>query len=790
VISDDLLRRSRIVPKAMFYIDELPDMVFVDPSGSERHLRLQSQGDAIASVAGCLRDMCAPGDPVGLLFSAEPNLVINWLACLAAGVRPLILQYPNAKQNYRYWSDSISNTLELVGINVLIVDSPQKLVGVRGSFRVIEQSTLDNLAPADGIRLDFSQCEILQLSSGTTGFRKAIGFRSDALLRHVQDFNSVLGLTKSDVIVSWLPLYHDMGFIACFVMPLMLGVKIVMMDPLTWVRRPALLNDAIERHSGTICYMPNFGFEVMTRTPASTAPTMRAWISCSEPIAATIALKFLEHVGAEPQCFWPCYAMAENIFAVSLGLGVRLETVNSTEVVSCGRAILNVDVRIHDGEIWVRSPVSLHQYIGGKDIRDDEGFYPTGDLGEIIDGDLFVSGRKLDVLIQAGRKFLLSDLDIRVNELLPSTRGRVATVASRDERIGTEVAIVLAEAIDFYARDDHAVLEAELKATAGIDPITVKFVPPRFLTKTTSGKINRKKSFIDWRAAQADRVEQKGGSTIDPVHEMESTFRGVSWANPVSGVLDSLSRTVLHMLTADYGIAILGEDTLEVIREKLRKVVGSGPMRPGTQGLRIVSIAERLLFDRIDEKSLDVLEEMLGIPVSFEHVCLPPSAVLLSDIVFADYFLPRVDSEDFAAVRSALAKVRNASLIIVDDASEMFYPPEQVYGVLSHNLERDPRADLISVRWQTYTQMHDRLPITLVRGGDIAIPFQHVGRPFWRTKNLETFGDKFAHLNTHGSMEGHPESGCDWFHVDELKWRRNQDEWMKVRTASGRGELA
>ncbi len=145
------------------------------------------------------------------------------------------------------------------------------------------------------------------------------------------------------------------------------------MDPMTWIRRPEFLFDAIERHSGTVCYMPNFGFEVMARVEPRRLPSMRWWISCSEPVSHQTAAKFIDTVAADPDSFAPCYAMAENVFAVSIRRGLATHEIDGARVVSCGRAAANVEIKEIEGEIWVRSPASLVSYMGGGDIRDGDG---------------------------------------------------------------------------------------------------------------------------------------------------------------------------------------------------------------------------------------------------------------------------------------------------------------------------------------------------------------------------------------------------------------------------------
>jgi hypothetical protein len=544
-------------------------------------------------------------------------------------------------------------------------------------------------------------------------------FGAAALARHVADFNTTLGLTNADCIVSWLPLYHDMGYIACFVMPLMLGVKVAMMDPLDWVQAPSSLFRAIAEHGGTVCYMPNFGFEVMCREPPLPGlDGMRWWISCSEPVSAATARKFIAHVSADEATFAPCYAMAENVFAVSIRRGLRTALLDGTERVSCGAPVTGVAAKIVDGEIFVRSPVSVAAYVGGEDIRDDEGFYPTGDLGMLVDGEVYVIGRRQDVLVQAGRKFMLSDVDSAVSRILPETRGRAAALALADPALGTERLTVLIEARDFFLRTDAAEIAGELGAHCGIEALTVAFVPPRFLTKTSSGKINRKQTARDYLAAlshQADRKRHRA----DPVADMKAVFSTLDWTQPCKWVLDSLSLVVLRTLLADANLDYQPELSLQATAELLRAGAQTNA-QAADDTIRVVSLADGVTMrGQLSLRLLNGMAQRLGRPVDVESLCLPPAPVLLSDLIFNDWFQPRLDQEPFSVVDSLLGRLRNATVIVVDDRAEIAIPRRQVYGVLSHGLARHRRADLLMTRWQRYAQNHDRLPVTIATGADL-----------------------------------------------------------------------
>jgi hypothetical protein len=404
--------------------------------------------------------------------------------------------------------------------------------------------------------------------------------------------------------------------------------------------------------------------------------------------------------------------MAENVFAVSLRRGLATHEIDEAEVVSCGGAIQNVAIKEVDGQIWVRSPASLTAYLGGDDIRDEDGFYPTGDLGRIIDGELYITGRKQDLIIQAGRKFMLSDIDLALNRLFPWIRGRAAAVQTYDVRLGTQKPLVLIESEDFFLRRDQGEIAAALRDAIGLDQVGVEFVPPRFLTKTSSGKFNRKKSAADWLLAQ--KMREMSASGADPLAEMKENFAHLDWNKPVKDILDSLSLEVLRIILSSTPVRYDAGLSLSELAAKLDQ-----PVVSQENVIRIVSLADRANFQRLRQTHLDALSALLGAPVTFEHLCLPPSPIILSDLIFHDYFQGRVEQGNFAAVNAAVALLRSASAIIIDDMAEMVIGGAQVYGALSHNLERDPHCDLISFRWQRYAKYHDTLPLTLVAGMDL-----------------------------------------------------------------------
>lgn len=696
----------------------LPNFIFLDGDGAETRLEPGARTGRIRAVSSAISRRVERGSVVGLMYPSSPELVINWLASVHAGMKPVVMQYPTKKQNRAYWADSVRNIVGLAAIAAIICDDLSASL-LRGTVTIIAQEELAAIPDGPPEPFELDDFAIVQLSSGTTGHRKAIEFSWRQLQRHVEDYNGVLRLTAADRVVSWLPLYHDMGYIACFVMPMILGVEVVMVDPMAWVRRPSLLFDAVETYSGTICYMPNFGFEVMARVGKRALPSMRWWIASAEPVSVETARRFLAAIGGAEETFAPSYAMAENVFAISIRRGLRTHVIGSAEVVSCGPPAPGVQVKILDDELWVKSPASLRAYVGGEDIRDEDGFYPTGDLGLIMDGEVYVTGRKQDVLVQAGRKYFLSDIDIALNEIYPWVKGRGAAVALDDARLGTQRPLVLIEAKDFFHRADQADIARSLESAVGLDQVEVQFVPPRFLTKTSSGKFNRQKSAGDWALVVEARTS-RSTARADPLGELRESFEHSNWDLPVEEILDSLSIEMLRIVLTGARAAYDGRRTLNEIAARLA-AAPAAVVRPAARTIRIVSLADRRIFKRLKEVHIDRLADLLGAPVVFEHLCLPPSPVLLSDLIFHDYFQPRLDQGPFTAVNRGLETLKAASLIVVDDIAEMFFPPSQVYGALSHSLQRDPVTDRVLVRWAPYAARHDELPLTLVAGLDLPV---------------------------------------------------------------------
>lgn len=512
-------------------------------------LRSKTIGSLIAALPGV-----APGDQVGFMLGHDPFVLFGFVGCLRQGILPVIMAPPSEKQDPEiYWS-GLKVLIETNAIKAIITrpDIAVRLSEFAIDIEVVTSEQLLDFGPQKELRPNTQPQDtaFIQYSSGTTGLKKGVAVSHAAVLRQVDAYAGQIRLAKTDCIVSWLPLYHDMGLVACFLMPLLRGIPLVLMDPFLWVVRPVLLFEAIEAYSGTLCWLPNFAFHHLCRSlPDQGLPkltTMRAFINCSEPAKAETAEAFVakfRRVGMSEEMVQVCYAMAETVFAVtqtellhrpkvvdvdrdrlvSDGIAKQIMEGRKTairRILSVGSPIQGADVEIVDengrvledgciGEIRIRADFMFDGYVGpsfGERSCVSATGHPSGDLGFLLNGELYVTGRKKEVIIVHGRNFYAHDIEVLVNRCPDVIPGRSVAIGVFDERTASEEIIVVAETRvnpGDYKALRKAVKEEVLK---GLDVVVghVALVPPKWLIKTSSGKISRNQN-------KAKFLEETGG---------------------------------------------------------------------------------------------------------------------------------------------------------------------------------------------------------------------------------------------------------------------------------------
>ncbi|MBC8097909.1 MAG: AMP-binding protein, partial [Armatimonadetes bacterium] len=387
----------------------------------------------------------------------------------------------------------------------------------------------------------------LQHSSGTTGLQKGVALSHRAVLNQLASYADSLTLTERDVVVSWLPLYHDMGLIAGFMLPLVQGIPLVLMSPFDWARHPALLLKAIHDYRGTLCWLPNFAYNHCVRgirerdSALLDLGSMRAFINCSEPVRHDSHTLFAERFavnGVTSTMLAVSYAMAENTFAVTqtiIGQTTVVDTVDAVTLqaglraipcppdaptaapqVACGAPIAGTQVKVVDadgavlpersvGELLIHSDCMLTGYHQRPDLApfDADGWYHTGDRGYVADGQVYIAGRSKDLIINAGKNLYPQDIEAIVNSVGGVHPGRAVVFGIVDANEGTELVAVVAE-VDSADAVTRQQISQQIRQRVGrqteVALAYVSLVERGWLIKTSSGKIARSQNRDKWLA--------------------------------------------------------------------------------------------------------------------------------------------------------------------------------------------------------------------------------------------------------------------------------------------------
>ncbi len=483
------------------------------------------------------------GDVCALIVRHHPDFYPLYLGVSALGALPAVLAYPNARLHPDKFRDGLHGMSRRSGLDHILTERDlaelvTPLVG--GADSTIRQVLFPLDAPDLGSFEDEPVAHapatpddpcLLQHSSGTTGLQKPVVLSHRAVLEHVRRYGETLALAGGDRVASWLPLYHDMGLIAAFYLPLVAGVPLVQLSPMEWVSAPVLLLQAISRERATLCWLPNFAYNLMADRireedlEGVRLDCVRMFVNCSEPVRAgsheRFHARFARH-GLRPEALAACYAMAETTYAVTQtppGRGARVLEVDRNALsaghvvpardgagracVSSGLLVPGCRIRIVDGdrrdvppgtvgEIAIQSVSMFSGYRNYPEKTAEvlqDGWYFSGDLGFVHDGEHFIIGRKKDIVIVAGNNVFPEDVEDAVGRVPGVIPGRVVAFGADDERSGTEILCVLAET---EAPDDArrklglAVKQAGMAIDVTI--ARVYLVPPRWLIKSSSGK--------------------------------------------------------------------------------------------------------------------------------------------------------------------------------------------------------------------------------------------------------------------------------------------------------------
>jgi len=539
-------------------VDTQDAIIYVETDQPDIHVTRGGFRTAVSQTANALTELgIQPDDLIIIAHTQNLESIYLFWGALAVGAVPSMFPTLTEKLDPTTYMANMAELVRFSNIRAILTTdtfapqlAPQVPCPVFSSKQLSVNSKPFAGDPHLQLTIDHSQLPIsdevalLQHSSGTTGLQKGVALSHTAVLNQIAAYSDSLQLNPNDIIVSWLPLYHDMGLIAGFLLPIIQGIPLVLMSPFDWVNHPAMLLKAIDNHKATLCWLPNFAYNHCARRirkrdkEGISLASMRAFINCSEPVRYDSHQLFLEKFtanGVTPEILTVSYAMAENTFAVTqtaVNKPAKVDVVNSVELelnryakvvdveaetgtikVSCGRPIPGTTVSVLDqtgnklserqvGELAVQSNCMLTKYYHRPDLQPfTDGWFRTGDMGYIADGEVYVIGRTKDLIINAGKNIYPQDIEAIVNGVDGVHAGRAVVFGVLDEREGTELIAVIAETKEEDPETRQAIGKAIRQEVSRHSTVTVSFVQlvdTKWLLKTSSGKIARAANRDKW----------------------------------------------------------------------------------------------------------------------------------------------------------------------------------------------------------------------------------------------------------------------------------------------------
>lgn len=486
-------------------------------------------------------------DRVALMLPTSVDFFTAFFGILYAGAIPVPIYPPMRLSQLEDHLNRQSGILRNAGACLLItLPEEQRLAGLlRAKVETLEAiesvatlRSLDRTSGLPSIR-DPDAIALIQYTSGSTGDPKGVVLSHANLLANIRAMGGVMDARSTDVFVSWLPLYHDMGLIGAWLGCLHFAAPLYAMSPLSFLVRPASWLWAVHRFRATFSASPNFGFELCLNKVADTdivgldLSSLRMVANGAEPVSVQTMRRFIDGFGSygfPAHAMAPVYGLAESSVGLAfpprgreplvdrvdrLQLSVygkaepaRADDPKPLELVACGQPLPGHEIRIVDeigfelgerqeGSLQFRGPSATRGYfmneVKSRDLFSD-GWLVSGDRGYIAGGDVYITGRIKDIIIRAGRHLYPQEIEEAVANVVGIRKGGVVVFGTTDRASGTERVVIVAE-----TRETDQLVLAQLGAAAheaataisGTPPDDVVLVPPRTVPKTSSGKVRR-----------------------------------------------------------------------------------------------------------------------------------------------------------------------------------------------------------------------------------------------------------------------------------------------------------
>jgi acyl carrier protein len=486
------------------------------------------------------------GDRVALMLPTGIDFFVSFFGILYAGAVPVPIYPPARLSQLEEHVQRQSGILRNCGARLLITTERGKTLAtsMRPHVPAMEDavSAADLMSVRSTLRLpaaDARDTALLQYTSGSTGDPKGVILSHANLMANIRAMGEAMKGSSTDVFVSWLPLYHDMGLIGAWLGSLHYGVRLYIMSPLAFLAHPESWLWAMHRYRATLSAAPNFAFEMCASKLQDDDITgldlgaLRMVANGAEPVSAASIRHFsgrFAPYGFRRDAMSPAFGLAENAVGLTFpppGRGPLIDRVdrqalsrdgiarpaaesdpNPLELVGCGRALPAHQIRIVDdaghevaervaGRLEFRGPSATSGYFRNEQKTREllrEGWLDTGDQAYVADGELFITGRIKDIVIRAGRHYYPQELEEPISQLPHVVKNGVVLFGTADAATGTERIVVAVETMteDEAARDQLRQDIRDLSASLLGQPVDdIVIGGPDTIPRTENGKVRR-----------------------------------------------------------------------------------------------------------------------------------------------------------------------------------------------------------------------------------------------------------------------------------------------------------
>lgn len=521
-------------------------MVTGEPLEPVRHTWGEVHERARCIAGGLAAAGVGPGDAVGVLAGSPVEIAPTAQGLWMRGASITMLHQPTPRTDLVHWAEDTTNVIDMIEAKAVVISDPflaAAPVLVERGVTVLTVAELLAAEPADPVETGEDDVALMQLTSGSTGSPKAVVITH----RNIQSNAEAMFIgaeydVEKDVMVSWLPCFHDMGMVGFLTIPMYFGAELVKVTPMDFLRDTLLWAKLIDKYHGTMTAAPNFAYALFAKRLRRQAKpgdfnlsTLRFALSGAEPVEPADVEDLLDAgkpFGLTPGAILPAYGMAETTLAVSFsecGAGLVVDEVdadllaalrravpsskgNTRRLAALGPLLRDLEARIVDedgtvlptrgvGIIELRGESLTPGYItmgGFVPAQDENGWYDTGDLGYLTEnGHVVVCGRVKDVIIMAGRNIYPTDIE-RAAGRVEGVRPGCAVAVRLDAGHSRETFAVAVESNSWEDPAEVRRIEKQVahEVVAEVDarPRNVVVLGPGTIPKTPSGKLRRSTS--------------------------------------------------------------------------------------------------------------------------------------------------------------------------------------------------------------------------------------------------------------------------------------------------------